>query len=216
MPSDKQLETRVRRFILRDSRLSGQSIDVAVTGGVVTLRGNVQSFRRGAAAVEIAASIYGVAGVVDELHIEPPGRVADEQIAEHVRRALAARADVTAPTIVVTVKNGVVALSGKVGNHWERLLAEDTALGTKGVTKVNNVLLVDLDEQIEDEALSREIQETLSYTRGLRDTNVRVAVADDTAVLTGDVPELWQKEIAEAVVRRFRVNRADNLVRVTG
>lgn len=112
------------------------------------------------------------------------------------------------------MNNGVVKLSGNVGNYWERILAEDTALGTKGVAGVKNMLIVDLDKQIEVEALSREIQETLSYTRGLREVQVRVAVTGDTAVLSGNVEHLWQGEMAEAVVRRFRVSHVNNKIRV--
>lgn len=216
MEPNEQLIALVKRMILRDDRLSEQPIDVSVVGSVVTLRGSVQSYGRRLAAAQIAASIDGVTGIVDELHVEPPGYIPDEQVAEHVRHALDAHADVTRQTIAVTVNNGVVKLSGNVGNHWERVLAEDTALGAKGVVSVKNMLIVDLEGQIEDEALSREIQETLSYTRGLREAPIRVTVTGDTAVLSGDVQELWRRETAEAVARRFRVSHVQNKIRVTG
>jgi osmotically-inducible protein OsmY len=213
--SDEQLEALVREMILRDGRLSEQPIEVSVFGGVVTLRGSVQSYGRRLAAAEIAASIDGVSDVADELQVEPAGPVPDDQVAEYVRRALESRADVTRSTIAVSVNNGVVKLSGKVGHYWERVLAEDTALGTKGVVRVKNMLLVDPEGHIEDEALSRQIREALSHTRGLREANVRVTVTDDTAVLSGEVPQLWQKETAESVVRRFRVIHVQNKIRVT-
>jgi osmotically-inducible protein OsmY len=212
--TDEQLQAMVRQPVLRDGRLSEQPIDVSVSGSVATLRGSVQSYGRRLAAAEIAASIDGITGVVDELHVGPPGNLPDEQIAQYVRHALDARADITRPTIAVTVNNGMVKLSGNVGNYWERILAGDTALGTKGVVGVKNMLIVDLEGQIEDEALSREIQETLSYTRGLRDGQVRVAVTGDTAVLSGNVEHLWQREMAEAVVRRFRASHVNNKIRV--
>jgi osmotically-inducible protein OsmY len=77
------------------------------------------------------------------------------------------------------------------------------------------MLIVDLEGQIEDEALSREIEETLSYTRGLRDADVRVTVTGDTAVLSGEVRQLWQRETAESVVRRFRISHVQNKIQVT-
>jgi osmotically-inducible protein OsmY len=215
MCRDEDHEALVRQMILRDSRLSEQPIEVSASGGVVTLQGTVQSYSRRLAAAQIAASVDGVIGVVDELHVEPPGYVPDELIAESVRHALEARADVTRPTIAVSVKYGVVTLSGKVGNHWERILAEDTTLATKGVISVRNMLIVDLDGQIEDESLSRDIQEVISYTRGLRNSDVSVSVTGDTAVLAGDVDQHRQKETVESVVRRFRVSRVQNNIRVT-
>lgn len=214
MPTDEQLQALVKQTMLRDRRLSEQPIEVSASGRVATLRGSVQSYGRRLAAAESAASIDGIAGVVDEMHVEPPGQLPDEQIAQYVRHALDARADITRPTIAVTVNNGVVKLSGNVGNYWERILAEDTALGTAGVVAVKNMLIVDLEGQIEDEALSREIQETLSYTRGLREAHIRVAVTGDTAILAGHVEQLWQREMAEAVARRFRVSHVNNKVRV--
>ena len=75
---------------------------------------------------------------------------------------------------------------------------------------------VDLDERIEDEALCREIQATLAHTRGLRDADLRVAVSGDTAVLSGQVAALWQKETVETIVRRFRISQVRNDIIVTG
>lgn len=98
MRTDEQLQALVKQMILRDGRLSEQPIEVSVSESVATLRGKVQSYGRRLAAAEIAASIDGINGVVDELHVEPPGQLPDEQIAQYVRHALDARADITRPT----------------------------------------------------------------------------------------------------------------------
>jgi osmotically-inducible protein OsmY len=154
--------------------------------------------------------------VENQLSVVPPGPVSDTRIAEYVRAALDAHADLTSETIAVSASAGAVTLSGSVASHWERTLAEDVALGSKGVNAVKNLLMVSLDEQIEDEALCREIQATLAYTRGLRDTDIRVAVNGNAAVLSGEVPALWQKEMAETVTRRFRVSTVRNEIIVMG
>jgi len=60
------------------------------------------------------------------------------------------------------------------------------------------------------------MQAALSYSRGLRDQGIDVAVVGDTAVLSGEVRELWHKEMAETVARRFRVREVRNDIVVTG
>jgi len=216
MQKDEMLCGQIKQAIMLDGRLSEQPIEVTVQTGTATLTGTVQSHNRKLTAQLIAASFDGCRGVVNELKVKPPGHVSDERIAEYVRAALDARADITRETITVSVSNGIATLSGTAASHWERTLAEDVALGCKGVCLAKNLLVVNLDEQIEDEALCREIQAALTYARGLRDTDVRVAVNGDTAVLSGEVPTLWQKETAETVVRRFRVSQVRNEILVTG
>jgi osmotically-inducible protein OsmY len=213
---DSKLEKLIRDAFIEDERLSEHPIDVSVADGMVTLRGAVQSYRRKLAAHEIAASFEGCRGVRNELTVEPAGPVPDEEVAGHVRSALDSHADITKEVITVAARNGTVTLSGNVRSHVERVVAEDVARAAKGVRDVNNLLLVDIPREIEDEALGREIQEALRHARGLRDTDLRVAVHDDAAVLSGLVEELWQREAAEAVVRRYRVSSIRNEIIVTG
>jgi osmotically-inducible protein OsmY len=216
MPIDEVLRGQIKQAFMLDDRLSEQSIEVTVHDGTARLAGTVQSHNRKLAAQLIAASFAGCRGVVNELEVKPLGHVSDERIAEYVRAALDAHADITRETITVSVSNGVVTLSGSAASHWERTLAEDVALGSKGVCAVKNLLVVNLDDQIEDEALCHEIRAALAYTRGLRDADLRVAINGDTAVLSGEVPALWQKETAEAVAWRFRVSEVHNDIIVTG
>jgi osmotically-inducible protein OsmY len=43
-----------------------------------------------------------------------------------------------------------------------------------------------------------------------------VAVTGDTAVLSGEVQQLWQKEAAAVVTRRFRIHTLRNDITVIG
>jgi osmotically-inducible protein OsmY len=213
--NDDELGARIKRALFRDGRLSEQSVSVTVRQGVVTLAGSVHSYRRKLAAQEIAASFEGCRDVVNRLTVHPVSPLPDDQVAEYVRQSLEAHADITKEVITVSVRRGIVTLTGHVSNPFERLIAEDIALSVRGVRSAENLLSVDLDSAIEDEALCREIQSALSLARGLKDVNVRVAVSANTAVLSGTVGELWQKETAESVVRRFRPWSIRNEIVVT-
>jgi osmotically-inducible protein OsmY len=205
MTSDEQLAGRIRQAFINDERVSARAIKLSVENGIVTLTGTVQSHRRKLAAQELASSFEGCREVVNELRVVPPGRLPDAEVAERVRAALRTHAEITKETMSVTVSRGSVTLSGSVSSYWERAVAEDVALGTRGVRAVTNMLLVDQKGQVEDEALALEIRAALSQTRGLRGQRIDVAVSGDTAVLSGRVDALWKKQMAAVVTRRFRV-----------
>lgn len=206
----------IREALTQDERLSADSLDVTVVAGVATLSGSVQSHRRKLVAIDVAESIRGCRGVVDQMVVEPPGVLTDEEVANHVRSVLAAHPDVSKEVVTVSVKKGIVTLQGHVASRWERELAGDLAVGARGVREVRNLLLVDLASKIEDEALTANIQHAISRTGGLRDSDIQVAVNANTAVLSGEVDDLWQRKKAEGVASRFRVTKVQNDIIVRG
>ncbi|MGD8413033.1 MAG: BON domain-containing protein [Candidatus Latescibacterota bacterium] len=211
---DMELAVKIRESLMRDERLSAHAINVAVVGGVVTLRGTVQSYRRKLAAIEIVESIRGCKSIVDGIVVIPDVTPSDETIAENVRIALDTHSDITKEVITVSVRNGVVKLEGRVASSWERSLARDVALGVRGVRDVKDLLIVDLGGKIEDEALMRNIQAAISESSELQDSDIRVAVTGNTAVLSGEVTDLWRKRRAGQIANRFRVSSVRNDVQV--
>jgi osmotically-inducible protein OsmY len=200
--NDIQLRGRIEHAIRRDDRLSSQQIEVNVTDGRVCLRGSVRSYRRKLAAVEIAASFEGCRDVVDELTVQP-ALVPDPEIAELVRASIDACADVAKETITVSSRNGVVTLTGHATVPWERTLAQDIALGIRGVRAVDNQIIVDPAKQERDEALANDLSQTLRLARGLARTDIQVAVNSAAIVLSGTVRTLAQKEMAGSVAARY-------------
>lgn len=207
---DYELAIDIQDALREDEQLSADVLDVTVVNGLATLSGTVQSFRRKALAIDIAESIRRCRGVIDRIAVQPPGRLTDEEVASNVRAALDAHADVTKEVITVSVNRGVVTLRGHVASRWERELAADIALGARGVREAKNLLLVDLSNKIEDEALTNTIQFAISRTGGLQHIPIKVAVNANTAVLSGSVAELWQRRKAEDVASRFRVTEIQN------
>ena len=112
-------------------------------------------------------------------------------------------ADVAKSAISVSVEEGVATLQGSVISDWEVQTAEDVARSALGVREVKNLLIIDPATVEENCKISEEIREVLTHTRGLRDGNVNVALAAGILVLSGTVDELWKREAAESVARRF-------------
>ena len=68
-PGDEDLETRVLEELAADAETTDLLIEVAVSNGVVRLRGRVQSLEEAEAAEAVAARVPGVREVVEELEV---------------------------------------------------------------------------------------------------------------------------------------------------
>lgn len=212
---DVELSLTIREALMKDERLSSDSVGVTVVGGVATLLGTVQSHRRKAIAIDTAESIRGCREVIDEIEVRPPGILDDEVVANNVRAALESSADVTKEVITVSVKSGVVTLEGHVATTWERAVAGDIALGARGVRDVRNMILVDLPRKIDDTVLTTSIHDAMIRSSALQNTSIRVAVSDGAVVLSGTVSEPWQRRRAQRVAERFPVTSVRNEIKIS-
>ena len=213
--TDAQLTEHIRQAMFLDERLSEQPVEVSVTGGVVRLEGTVQNHRRELAAVEIASSFVGCLDVDNALRVDPAPNLSDEEVSDHVRQALAEHPNVSKSTISVAVTGGRLILRGSVRTQWDRIEAEDVALSAPGVRAVENLLLVDVPGQFEDRKMRQRIKASLARELGDDARALRVAVAADTAVLSGHAPTRWHCEKAEEIVRLSRILHIRNEIEIT-
>jgi osmotically-inducible protein OsmY len=138
-----QLEDDVRSAIARDSRiLDPNAIAVSGDGGIVTLRGNVRSFKQRRAAVEDAKDIAGVYEVIDELVVHLRDDVWDDEIRGAAIQSLIWDADVPAERIDVKVSAGWVTLTGSVEYEFQTDAAFDDVAMIKGVGGITNKIKV--------------------------------------------------------------------------
>lgn len=131
---DDDLRRRAIEALRRNLRQPVRSVTVRVADGWITVAGEVEDrYQRDAAAVALA-SLVGAAGVTSKLTVRPTPDVRDiqRQIADALRR----RAEREAEAIKITAFGGKVILEGSVGTVGERLLIENAALDTRGVSQV--------------------------------------------------------------------------------
>jgi osmotically-inducible protein OsmY len=214
MDADRNLEEAVRKAMVYDKRLSSQPIAISVKDAVVCLTGTVQFHGRAVAAYEVAASVPGVREVSKHLVVEPPRNHPDDEVANYVRAALDAHSEVIKEAITVSVSGGVATLAGSVRDAWQYAVAEDIARSARGVRDVRNLLAVDLLEQINDEAISYEIQSAIHHIYGRSGADIKVAVNDRAVVLSGTVATLPTKELAERVARNYGALNVRNDIEV--
>jgi Lar family restriction alleviation protein len=131
---------------------------------------------------------------------------ADSDIRRDVEDELRWDPDIDATDIAVTVRNGVVTLTGVVRSYMQNYQAESDAQRVAGVVAVANdiqIRLPDVDErpdpEIAREAVAR-IQGELPYPWN----KVRLIVRDGWLSLEGEVEWNYQRERAQEAVRRVR------------
>jgi osmotically-inducible protein OsmY len=128
--------------------------------------------------------------------------ITDSQIQEDVIRELQWEPSVDAARIGVSVKNGVVTLSGYVQSYVEKWAAEDAAKRVYGVRAVANELEVRLPPQKvrTDEDIARDAVTALQANTWVPADRIKVTVSQGWVTLDGEVEWQYEKEAAENAV----------------
>ena len=139
----------------------------------------------------------------------------DIDIKRDVEAELRWNPDIDATDIAVSVKNGVVTLSGFVRSYGQKYEAEQTAKRVNGVAAVANDIEVRLPvfNQRPDPVIARDAVEEIEKNLPYSSDHIRVVVRDGWVTLEGSAEWNYQRERAEQVVRRVRgVKGITNLV----
>jgi osmotically-inducible protein OsmY len=145
--SDGEIAAAVEAALAVNPRTNSFEIIVKVEDGVVTLAGSVDNLKSKREAAETARSTVGVWRVKNYLRVNP-STPTDEQLEEDVQQALRSNPYVDRYDIVVTVRDGVATLVGKVDTWYEKAEADDVAARVYGVTAVNNNLKVEDGKEV--------------------------------------------------------------------
>jgi hyperosmotically inducible protein len=162
--TDGWITMKVHAQFVTEDALDGSDIDVDTTNGVVTLTGTVATQAGRARALAVAKATDGVKSVTDKLRITPEAstaagakeagrdaaaaakqggrRVNDGWIKSKIYAQFLTEDSLENSDIDLTVKGGVVTLSGVVSNATARSRAIAIAKGTEGVKDVKDSLKV--------------------------------------------------------------------------
>jgi osmotically-inducible protein OsmY len=141
----------------------------------------------------------------------------DAQIQTDVLAELKWEPRISPNEIGVTVKDGVVTLTGVVGSYSKRWTAEDAAHRVRGVKAVANDIEVRLSAANErtDADIAAAAVRALEWDAFVPLNSVSVTVSKGWVTLQGEVSWQYQKNDAERVVRRLTgVKGVSNLITV--
>lgn len=138
--TDGDVATAVRSILKWTVGLSEDAVKVQVEHGWLTLRGEVESAYQRHIAVRTISHLRGVTGISN--FIEVRGEAAGEEIGDKIRSALMRHVEREANHITVSVRDGTVTLTGKVGSYAERKIARGVAWSAPGVRAVDDDLTI--------------------------------------------------------------------------
>jgi osmotically-inducible protein OsmY len=130
----------------------------------------------------------------------------DSEIEKDVKAELEWDPDLDATDIAVSVKNGVVTLTGFVKSYTDRYEAEAAAKRVAGVVAVANdieVRMPSVDER-PDPDIAREAAAAIKSQLPISSENIKIIVKNGWVTLEGEVEWQYQRQTAENVVRRIK------------
>ena len=132
--SDEDTANAARSMLRWLVGLSEESVKLEVEKGWVTLTGVVPSAHLAHLATRTISHMRGVKGVSNLIDVS--SKETTNNVAEKISRALQRHALREAKHIDVSVRDGTVKLTGKIGSYAERLAARGAAWSAPGVRAV--------------------------------------------------------------------------------
>jgi osmotically-inducible protein OsmY len=221
MPSSEVICAQVRAALEHQSRINlhRYPIHLRCEDGILTVDGEVAHIVAKKLALELAAAVPGVDGLVDRLRVAPTRPMGDGAVRDHVRDALLqepafvtfamtiwdkGQVDIVRPpsgtpfgVIEFTVVDGVVTLDGAVPSLSHKRLAGVLAWWVPGSRDVINGLAVEPPQEDTDDEITDAVRLVLDKDRFVKADQIRVRTRDRVVTLEGLVPNTTIGEMAE-------------------
>jgi osmotically-inducible protein OsmY len=193
---DEDIRRDVRSELQWDPSVDSDDIQVNIKNGVVTLRGHVPYFYSKSNAEDAARRVGGVKTVYDEMRVIPNETYSrtDSQISEAVRIALEWNYQIPA-SVIATVDDGLVKLSGQVDWDYQRNAANDAVASLNGVCGVANEITIK-PKALDSFAVKTQIQDALKRSAAIEGRNIVVEVDGSKVTLSGQMDSYDEIETA--------------------
>jgi len=140
--TDADIAKAATRALQWDASVPIEKLDVTVSRGWVTMRGEVEWEYQKRAAEHAVRNLAGVRGVSNLITVRPRVTPTPEELRRRIEQALVRSAETDAERITVEVEGNKVSLRGRVRSWLEREEAERVAWSAPGVLSVDNRIAV--------------------------------------------------------------------------
>lgn len=166
-------------------------VKVKATDGVVTLTGTVQDKAERDLAADTVENLPGVIRVNNEIKVDPAyPEKSDGWMAFKIRGRLLVKANVSAATTKVEVKDARVTLSGTADNLAQKELTAIYAQDIDGVKSVQNDIVVTdkptMGEKIDDASITSQVKFALLTHKSTSALKTKVVTSDGVVLVTGE------------------------------
>ncbi len=140
--TDADLAAAVLNPLRWDAAIPAGKLDVTVSKGWVTLKGEVEFAFQKRDAERAVQRLSGVKGVTNLIVVT--SHLSPTELKQQIEKALVRNAETDASRITVELQGSKVILRGTVRSYAEKKAAEETAWSAPGVTEVNNRITISL------------------------------------------------------------------------
>jgi osmotically-inducible protein OsmY len=195
------------------------SVTAKASDGVVTLTGKVEDKDAKALAGDTVGNLPGVKTVKNELTLKSTyPEYSDGWMAVKVRGLLLVKADVSATSTVVDVKDGIVTLSGPADNMAQKELTGIYASEIDGVTSVTNNMVINpepsmgekIAETIDDASITSQVKYALLTHKSTSALATKVTTNDGLVVITGEADSDAEKSLVTKLAKDVRGTKSVN------
>jgi osmotically-inducible protein OsmY len=219
MKPDKELQHDVMEEIKWDPRLKSIATQIGVTAkdSVITLSGEVDTYKKKIAAERAAQRVAGVKVVVVDIVVNPQENVSrtDVEITRAVCEALKWNSSINEDTIEVKVENGWVFLEGTTEWEFQRKIVEGIVHELAGVRGITNRIAVTSKLTVNPTDIKEKIAEAFHRSATVDSSGIKVKVNGSKVKLRGKV-RTWieRQEAEEAASSSPGVVEVDNKIEV--
>ena len=140
--TDADLASAVLNALRWDAAIPAGKLDVTVSKGWVTLKGEVDFAFQKRDAERAVQRLSGVKGVTNLIVVT--SHLSPTELKQQIEKALVRNAETDASHITVELQGSKVILRGTVRSYAEKKAAEETAWSAPGVTEVDNRITISL------------------------------------------------------------------------
>lgn len=195
--TDKDLKQQVENSLDYEPGINAKDIGVSADEGVVTLRGNVASYREKMAAERVALRVYGAKAVANDLVVRLVSdyQKTDTEIAQAAVHALKWHSAVPDDRVTLTVKDGWIALAGTLDWQYQKDAAAKAVRDLTGVKGVTNDIRVQPHVKTID--VRDKIEAAFKRSAEIDARRINVTAQDGKVILSGNVHSWAERQEAE-------------------